>query len=134
MDKPTLRLMIHDKVADGRLPHHKLSHTMCRSAARRMLRRLTDVPSAANRPRPTHQGPLPPGGASGPGGGAVPAGSAPRGGLHPAGARLSPPASRLGLERTRGSALDGGPQKGWLHSHRSYIARRSKPTAAIRRG
>ena len=22
MDKPTLRLMIHDKVADGRLPHH----------------------------------------------------------------------------------------------------------------
>ena len=22
MDQPTLRLMIHDKVADGRLPHH----------------------------------------------------------------------------------------------------------------
>jgi hypothetical protein len=25
MDKPTLRLMIHDKVADGRLPHHYIS-------------------------------------------------------------------------------------------------------------
>src|ERR1700730_1620075 len=100
-----------------------------------MRRSLTVVHSAANRPRPTHQRSLPPGGAAGPAGGAPPAiGSAPRGGLHPAGAQLPPPASSFGLERTPGSALNGGPQKGWVRLHRSCIVRWSRSTAAIHQG
>jgi hypothetical protein len=104
-------------------------------AARWMRRGLTVVRSAANRPRPTHRWSLPPGDAPGPAGGAAPAvGSGPRGEWHPAGARLSPPGARFGLEPTPGSALNGGPQKGWVRSHLSYIVRWSRSTAAIYQG
>src|ERR1700730_6917177 len=134
-------------------------HTICRSAARWMCRPdLTVVPSAANRPRPTHRWSRPPGGAPGPGGGAAPpVGSAatalarpvgpgaraggraghrhaPWGGLHPAGARLAPPASRFRLERTWDSTSDGGPQRGWLRSQRSCVEGRSRPAAAVHQG